>query len=144
MLSIPSLQESFHVTQPPEPASLGERIAHQRRLLGVRLRRDVTPADLAGMLGVSPPTVYRWESGEKSPREDALTAMAKLFEVTPAYLRYGIAPPRPGDQWTPEALAKLAPAPAPVAPRRVAEPAPVESFIARPRGASKATKKKRA
>lgn len=69
---------------------MGERIAQGRRELGVRLQRDVTPADLAKMLGVNPATVYRWESDEKAPRDDALAKLAEFLGVTPAYLRYGV------------------------------------------------------
>jgi transcriptional regulator with XRE-family HTH domain len=72
-----------------QPATLGERIAQHRRQLAVELRRDVTAADLAKMLGVNPATVYRWETNEKVPRDDALAAMASLFNVTQGYLRYG-------------------------------------------------------
>ena len=70
--------------------TLGARIAQARRELGVRTHRDVSPSDVAEALGVSPATVYRWESDEKSPREEALAKLAKFLKVTPAYLRYGV------------------------------------------------------
>lgn len=83
------------------PNTLGERIAQARRELGVRTRTDVNPSDVAEALGVSPATVYRWESNEKSPRDDTLAKLAKYLGVTPAYLRYGVVSaddemPRPG------------------------------------------------
>lgn len=89
-MSRPFFQESLRVAPSKELGSIGGRIAQGRRELGVRLQRDITPADLAKMLDVNPATVYRWESGEKAPRDDALTTLAKLFGVTPAYLRYGV------------------------------------------------------
>lgn len=70
--------------------TLGERIAQERRELAVLLRRDITPADLAEMLGVNPATVYRWEADEKAPRDAALAALAALFKRSLAYLRYGV------------------------------------------------------
>jgi transcriptional regulator with XRE-family HTH domain len=88
-LSIPYFQETLHVAPSDKPRSLGERIAQHRRQLAVELRRDVTAADLAKMLDVNPATVYRWETDEKVPRDDALAAMASLFNVTQGYLRYG-------------------------------------------------------
>jgi transcriptional regulator with XRE-family HTH domain len=72
--------------------TLGARIAQARRELGVRTHRDVSPSDVAEALGVSPATVYRWESDEKSPREDALAKLSTYLGVTPAYLRYGVQP----------------------------------------------------
>lgn len=84
------------------PGTLGERIAQSRRLLGVRENRDISPSDLAGRLGVSAATVYRWESNEKSPREDALAALAALFGVTRAYLRYGEGETAPPERFVAE------------------------------------------
>lgn len=76
--------------KPQDFPTLGERIAQGRRQLAVQLARDITPADLAKMLDVDSATVYRWESNEKAPREGALAALASLFNVSPAYLRYGV------------------------------------------------------
>jgi transcriptional regulator with XRE-family HTH domain len=89
-LSIPKSQELWPVAHPEHPETLGERIAQGRRQLALDLRRDVTPADLAKMLEVNPATVYRWESNEKAPRDDALAALARLFGVSQGYLRYGV------------------------------------------------------
>jgi transcriptional regulator with XRE-family HTH domain len=75
------------------PQSIGERIAQARRELGVRLRRDVSPSDVAEALSVSPATVYRWESDEKSPSEKSMTKLAAFLGVAPAYLRYGVQTP---------------------------------------------------
>lgn len=88
----------------PPPGTLGSRIAQARRELGVRLQRDVTPADLAKLLEVNPATVYRWESDEKAPRDDALAAMAELFGLSLAYLRYGVVQAGP-ERPSPEELA---------------------------------------
>jgi transcriptional regulator with XRE-family HTH domain len=76
----------------PKSQTLGARVAQARRELSVRLRRDVSASDMAKALGVSPATVYRWESDEKSPKDDSLDALAKFLGVTPAFLRYGVVP----------------------------------------------------
>jgi transcriptional regulator with XRE-family HTH domain len=70
--------------------TLGKRIAQARRLKGVREGRDVKPKEMAKAAGVDPSTISLWEADKKSPREDALTRLAKFLDVTPAYLRYGI------------------------------------------------------
>lgn len=83
------------VPKPFVPKSLGKRIAHARRLLGVFEGKDVTVPDMAGRVGVTPATAYAWEADEKSPREPALDRLAAILGVSPAYLRYGV-PIQPG------------------------------------------------
>lgn len=70
--------------------TLGERIGQARREKGVRERRDITQRELAKAVGVTPTSISEWESDKVSPREDALTKLAKYLGVTPAYLRYGV------------------------------------------------------
>lgn len=79
--------------QPKAPATLGQRIAHARRLRGITFLMDYRPEDLAEDLGVAPSTVGRWERDERVPREDALAQIARALSVTPAWLRYGVEPP---------------------------------------------------
>lgn len=74
------------------PHTIGERIAQSRREFGVRTRQDVTPSDLAVMLGVAPATVYRWENNEKHPSRENLVILAARLGVTPAYLVWGQLP----------------------------------------------------
>ena len=93
-LSIASLQPIVAKAQPKERQrveEIGDRVADARRRLGVRLRRDILAADLAKMAGVPSSTVTRVESGETKPNEQTVERLAKALQVTPAYLRYGLA-----------------------------------------------------
>lgn len=56
---------------------------------------DYRAEDLADDLGVSPSTVGRWEKDERKPKPAAIEALAKLLNVTPAWLHYGVEPMRP-------------------------------------------------
>jgi transcriptional regulator with XRE-family HTH domain len=70
--------------------TLGARIAQARRELAVQVRKDLTQADIAKMVGTTAATMSRWESDVATPKEDALAKLAKALGVTPAYLRYGV------------------------------------------------------
>lgn len=72
------------------PGSLGKRIAHARRVLGVRDGRDVLVPDLAKRVGVTAASLYNWEADEAVPGEVNLERLAQVLGVTPAYLRYGV------------------------------------------------------
>jgi transcriptional regulator with XRE-family HTH domain len=83
-------QQSMKDSQPVAPQSVAERIAHARRLLGVREGRDILPPEIAKRLGVSSESVYNWEGGSTIPGEANMAKLAALLRVTPAYLRYGV------------------------------------------------------
>lgn len=73
------------------PQSVGARIGHARRLLGVFLGRDVTVPDLAKLTGVSAESAYNWEAGAiPAPRN--LTKLAEVLRVSVPWLHYGIDP----------------------------------------------------
>ena len=76
--------------QPFEPQSLGERIGHARRLLGVREGRDVLTPDLAPLVGVSAASVYNWENGTSVPGRANLERLAEVLGVSVAWLHYGV------------------------------------------------------
>lgn len=58
-------------------------------MLGVTKMMDYRPEDLAAELGVDPSTVGRWEKDKRSPRDEALAELARVLNVSPAWLRYG-------------------------------------------------------
>jgi transcriptional regulator with XRE-family HTH domain len=64
-------------------AELGERIRRARKMLGL------TQQHFADQLGVTQPTVHRWEKGFYDPDERALQRLAALTQLSPAYFRYG-------------------------------------------------------
>jgi len=70
----------------------GERIAQERRLKAVREKRDIDQLVVAEAVGVTGPTISRWESGDVIPRDGVLVELARYFGVTPAWLRYGQEP----------------------------------------------------
>lgn len=76
--------------KPFAPNSFGTRMAHARRLLGVREGRDVTVPLLAERIGVSAASVYNWEADLAVPGEANLVKLARELDVTPAFIRYGI------------------------------------------------------
>lgn len=51
-----------------------------------RCKRKLSREEFAGMLGVLPHTVWRWESGERNPSLDMLRRIAKIFEKPIDYL----------------------------------------------------------
>jgi transcriptional regulator with XRE-family HTH domain len=69
--------------------SVGARLAHARREMGVREGREVTRAELAAAVDVAPSTVTQWEKGKKQPREEVLGRAAAFLGVSPMWLRYG-------------------------------------------------------
>jgi transcriptional regulator with XRE-family HTH domain len=79
--------------QPFEPHTLGTRIAHARRLLGLREGKDVTVPDLAARVKVSGASIYNWEGDTAVPSEKNLAKVAKVLGVTPAWLRYAVTEP---------------------------------------------------
>jgi transcriptional regulator with XRE-family HTH domain len=80
--------------QPFVPRTPGERIAHARRLLGVREGADLLPPHLAKRVGVTTNAVYAWEE-DTLPGRDNLQKLADELGVTPEWIHYGV--PRGND-----------------------------------------------
>lgn len=74
---------------PQRVETVGDRVGHARRHLGVTLKRDILPATLADMVGVAASTISRLENGTGGASEDLIQKLAKALGVTPAWLRYG-------------------------------------------------------
>lgn len=63
----------------------------ERLEAAMRLRPDISAADIARACGIKPPSVSEWMSGKtKSIKGDNLLATAKLFGVRPEWLSTGI------------------------------------------------------
>ena len=56
------------------------------RLKQLRLEKDITQTELAAQLGVRRAAVANWETGVRTPRNSAITAICRYFDVTPDYL----------------------------------------------------------
>jgi transcriptional regulator with XRE-family HTH domain len=63
---------------------IGNRIKLMRIFFGM------TQEDLAGLAGISRPSLVNYEQGAYSPIDDILIRIAKIFGVEPGYLRYGL------------------------------------------------------
>ena len=75
------------------------------RLQLARKRANLTQADVARALGVTPQAVSQWERGEAVPEHDKLVPLAKLYGVTVAWLLgEGELPPDEGPRPIPEIL----------------------------------------
>jgi transcriptional regulator with XRE-family HTH domain len=68
---------------------VAERIAQLRREKSARERKDVTQAMIAEAVGLVPETYSRYENGRRKVPEDVITALAKYFGTTRAFIRYG-------------------------------------------------------
>lgn len=62
-----------------------------------RIKRGLTQAQLAEMLGKAESTVRTWELDRSSPDRKALYAMCEIFGVTPDYFFYNTTPPESMD-----------------------------------------------
>ena len=47
----------------------------------LRINKEMNQQDVANILGVSKPTVIKWEKGEVEPKGLVIYALAKLYEV---------------------------------------------------------------
>lgn len=56
------------------------------RLRNLREKRNHTPAEFAGMLGVSRPTIVHWEAGTRSPNPEQIAKIAALLRTSSDYL----------------------------------------------------------
>lgn len=63
--------------------TLGERL---RRL---RFQRDIGLVELSRVLGVSRPTIWKWENDESRPRQHSIQALANVFGVAERELVFG-------------------------------------------------------
>ena len=70
---------------------IGQEIlqAFGARIRQLRRASDMTMLELGKIVGVSKPTVWKWESGRARPREGALDALAQALNTTAALLLYG-------------------------------------------------------
>ena len=67
-------------------------------MLGIeaeRCRRGLSREEFAGMVGVLPHTVWRWESGERNPNLDMLRKISMIFDKPIDYLINPTQPPVP-------------------------------------------------
>lgn len=53
----------------------------QLTLEALRVNRGMTQQDVADRLGISRYTVMKWENGLNKPKDIAIYALAKLYEV---------------------------------------------------------------
>lgn len=64
--------------------AVGGRIRRWRMRVGLR------PAEVADKLGVKVQAISNWENGHALPSEDNIKMMARLFNIRPRYLEFGI------------------------------------------------------
>src|SRR3546814_6169344 len=57
----------------------------------LRIAKDLSPADVATALDVSPPSISGWQSGRARPKPDRMTALAALLDVSVSELIVDIA-----------------------------------------------------
>lgn len=86
----PSVKGKFHVAHPGRKSETKARLA--KNLRAARVRADLGQQTVAERLGVSRQTLSAWEREDGRaawPDEDAIEAMATMYGMTPAALRYG-------------------------------------------------------
>lgn len=61
------------------------------RIRELRMRAGMTQKELAGMIGdkCEKQHVCNWERGRKNPGEKKIQEIARVFGVSPGYIRYG-------------------------------------------------------
>lgn len=57
-------------------------MGYLQQLKALRKKRNLSQQDLAELIGVEQPTIQRWESGNRMPDLDNLSALAKALGVT--------------------------------------------------------------
>ena len=75
--------------------AIGERIAASRKEAGL------TQAELGKKLGVTQQMITQIETGRRKPNADTITEIAKILDVSSAWLRYGdsiVTTKKPNDQ----------------------------------------------
>ncbi len=68
-----------------------------RKIRALRQSTGLSQAKFAEMVGVSQPTVSRWETGEDEPDKGSLKKLAQLAKQTPAEFEYGAGAARLGE-----------------------------------------------
>lgn len=87
-----------------EPREFAQQLRSLREAHGLSVRA------LAGLVGVSSVTIWKWEKGESRPRIRLLAPLAKALDVTPNHLRsFAIDDDRAPVQVKPEALHQAVP-----------------------------------
>jgi transcriptional regulator with XRE-family HTH domain len=71
---------------------LGERLKHARLAFALAKRKDVTPTDVAEMIGIAGYSVSRYEDGSSEPTLKMIEALAEVLGVTPEWLAFGVEP----------------------------------------------------
>lgn len=71
-------------TEPGKPETLGTRIKRLRK------KRRYTMVHFASLIGVSKPTLWRWESDAVLPRQETLRAIAHALDTSELQLLYGL------------------------------------------------------
>ena len=56
------------------------------RLKQLRREKGITQTELASQIGVGRAAIANWETGVRTPGNDAITALCRLFDVSPDYL----------------------------------------------------------
>jgi transcriptional regulator with XRE-family HTH domain len=74
---------------------IAERLAQLRRKKQYEEKRDIAQTELAEVIGATPETYSRYENGKRKIPDEAIFALAKYYEVTPGFIRYGEPTPRP-------------------------------------------------
>lgn len=57
------------------------RLAKSGAARAIRVGQDVSLAEMGSSLGVGPATIYRWESGQRSPRGELALAYASALDA---------------------------------------------------------------
>lgn len=82
-----------------------QEIFSPERLTLARQRRGLRKQELAARVGVTPRTVSRWESGDRTPDDDNLDALSRQLGFPTEYF-FGDAPPTL-DNWAFRSLARM-------------------------------------
>ena len=57
-----------------------------KRLKELRLEKNLSTVELGKQIGVSGPTISRWENNVISPNAEKICLLAKVFDVSSDYL----------------------------------------------------------
>lgn len=68
---------------------IADRLAWLRRRKQYEDNRDITQVEMAEVIGATPETYSRYESGKRKVPDEAIFALAKFYGVTPGFIRYG-------------------------------------------------------
>ncbi len=55
-------------------------------LKAIRVNKNLTLEEVAKAIGISPPTLSRWESGKRSPRYSELKKLLDFYEISIEYV----------------------------------------------------------